>query len=253
MTLRLALLSILLTFPGFAQETSGERVVAGLNQNRVSITANFDGSEIVIFGAVGREAPPPDAGPLEVIVAISGPSEPLMVRRKARKYGIWVNTDSAVVEGAPSLYAVATSNPFGHILSDEEDREHRISIPRATRPTGAGNADDYAEALIRIRREEGLYYMQEGSVDVREETLFNTSISLPANLTEGIYIARIFLTRDQEVIDEFKTVLYVSKVGLERWIFNLAHEQPLIYGFLSLFIAIAAGWGASAAFRYIRT
>jgi len=253
MTLRLALLSILLVFPGFAQEARDERVVAGLNQNRVSITANFDGSEIVIFGAVQRETPPPDTGPLEVIVAIAGPSEPLTVRRKARQYGIWVNTDSAVVEEAPSLYAIATSNPFDHVISDEEDREYRISIPHAIRTTGPDDADEYTEALIRIRSDAGFYFIREGSVEVREETLFNTSISLPANLTEGIYIARIFLTRDQEVIDEFKTVLYVSKVGLERWIFNLAHEQPLIYGFLSLFIAIAAGWGASAAFRYIRT
>jgi hypothetical protein len=39
---------------------------------------------------------------------------------------------------------------------------------------------------------------------------------------------------------------------LERWIYNLAHAYPLIYGILSLTIAIIAGWLASAVFRYIR-
>ena len=53
------------------------------------------------------------------------------------------------------------------------------------------------------------------------------------------------------VTSEYETIINVQKVGLERWIFNLAHEQPLIYGLLSLVIAIAAGWGASAAFRMI--
>jgi hypothetical protein len=29
----------------------------------------------------------------------------------------------------------------------------------------------------------------------------------------------------------------------------MAHENPMLYGLMSLAIAIAAGWGASAAFR----
>jgi hypothetical protein len=44
----------------------------------------------------------------------------------------------------------------------------------------------------------------------------------------------------------------VNKDGLERWIFNLAHEQPLLYGLLALFLAISAGWGASAGFGLLR-
>ena len=63
---------------------------------------------------------------------------------------------------------------------------------------------------------------------------------------------RIFLTRGGQIVDLHEKVLYVQKVGLERWIYNLAHERPLIYGILSLAIAIAAGWLASAVFRYIR-
>ncbi|MGY9050357.1 MAG: TIGR02186 family protein, partial [Rhodobacterales bacterium] len=35
--------------------------------------------------------------------------------------------------------------------------------------------------------------------------------------------------------------------------FNLSREQPLSYGLLSIAIAVAAGWGASAAFRMIRS
>jgi hypothetical protein len=47
-------------------------------------------------------------------------------------------------------------------------------------------------------------------------------------------------------------VVGVRKVGLERFIFNLAHQQPLIYGLVSLVLAALAGWGASAAFRLMR-
>jgi hypothetical protein len=76
---------------------------------------------------------------------------------------------------------------------------------------------------------------------------------MPANLTEGDYVTRIFLTRGGKVISKYETSIEVSKVGLERWLFNLSRQQPLVYGLLSLAIAIFAGWGASAAFRLLRS
>lgn len=256
MFLRLLIALIVLILPASAQQVE-EQVIANMSTNRVAITANFDGSEILIFGAVKREAPAPDTGPLEVIIAVSGPPEDVTIRQKSREFGIWVNTDSFDVVQVPSYYAVASSNPVSHILDVTEDLEHGISIQNAVRTVddsaATRKAYEFTNALIRIRQNNGLYSLHEGTVEVGEETLFNTSVSLPSNLTEGIYIARIFLARDMQVISEYKTLLYVQKEGLERWIFNLAQEQPLIYGLLSLFIAIAAGWMASAVFRFIKS
>ncbi len=250
--LRLAALLLALALPVQAEE-----VVAGLSQNQVSITANFDGSEILIFGAVKREAPiPVEGGPLQVVITVAGPSQPVTVRRKEKRYGIWINTEAVEVDLAPSFYAIATSGPFSEVLTDVEDLRHHVSIPRAIRSVGAPmtvqDAASFSEALIRIRQRADLYQINEGTVEVSEETLFGTSVALPANLTEGDYTTRIFLTRDGRIVDEHETVIYVQKVGLERFLFNLAHERPLIYGILSLAIAIAAGWMASAVFRYLR-
>lgn len=253
--IRLAALLLCLALPALGQTDVEERVVAGLSQNRVSITANFDGSEILIFGAVKREAPVFDVRhPLEVVVTVSGPSVPITVRRKEKKYGIWINTDAVEVDLAPSFYAIATSGPFDTVLSSVEDLRHKVSIPRAIRSVGANitGSEQFTEALIRIRTANDQYQVLENTVLVTEETLFDTSIALPANLTEGHYAVRIFLTRGGQIRDEYRTEIFVQKVGLERWIYNLAHERPLIYGLLSLAIAIAAGWGASAIFRYLR-
>ena len=53
--IRMLALFLALALPAAAQET----IVAGMSQNRVSITADFDGSEIIVYGAVRRGAPPP--------------------------------------------------------------------------------------------------------------------------------------------------------------------------------------------------
>ena len=249
--LRTLLLLLCLTAPANA-----EAVVSGLSQNRVAITANFDGSEILLFGAVKREAPAPETGPLAVIVTVAGPSEHIVVRRKAKRFGIWVNTDAVEIDDAPTFYVVATSAPLDQVLDSREDSRYKISIPNAIRSVAAslaiGDSPLFRDALIRIRTDKGMYQLNENTVQLDEETLFRTSIALPANLTEGDYTARIYLTRDGQVIDVHETAIDVRKVGLERFLFNLAHEKPLIYGIMSLVIAIAAGWGASAVFRYFR-
>lgn len=247
-------LSLLLSVP--PQTSMAEDVVLGLSKDVVQISTNFDGSDILIFGAVKRETPISD-DPLHVIVAVAGPREPLTVWRKARRFGIWVNAEAVEVDAAPSFYAIATTAPWEKVISDTEDLRHKISIPRAIRSVGAPmnvpDAQSFSTAVIRVRTREGAYQLLENTVTLREETLFNTAISMPANLTEGTYPTRIFLTRGGRVVSWYETEIEVRKVGLERWLYGLSRQQPLVYGLMSLFIAIAAGWGASTVFRILRS
>lgn len=248
------LLAFLLLLPTLLW-ASDEEVVLGLSQDRVAITARFDGSDILVFGAVKRESAIPET-PLDVVIAIAGPVSTVTVRRKDRKYGIWVNAASVNVGWVPSFYAVATSGPFDSVLLAEEDQRHNISIERSIHaivtPGMREKASDFTDALLRVRREEGVYQMLEGAVDVDQQTLFRTSIALPSNLTEGDYKTRIFLAREGRVISSLETNIAVQKVGLERFLFNLAQNQPTLYGLLSLALAVIAGWGASAVFQLLR-
>lgn len=238
------------------QDAPTEQVVAGLSRNSVAITASFDGSDILIYGAIKRETPIPPGPPLEVVVTLEAPTQALTVWQKERKLGIWLNAESVEVGAAPGFYAVATSGPLDQILSPEWDSRYRISLPLALRAFGGGlNVEDavpYTEALIRIREANGLYRLDEGSVKLVDQTLFRADIRLPANLIEGDYKTRIFLLRDGEVVDVYRAPIEVRKVGLERWLYRLAFDQPLLYGLMSLAVAVAAGWGASAAFRRLR-
>ncbi|MGR3565987.1 MAG: TIGR02186 family protein [Heliomarina sp.] len=247
------LLLILLILPIGA---AAESVVLGLSRDRINITANFDGSEILVFGAVKREVPISDEEPLEVIVTVAGPSTPVVVRRKDKRYGIWVNNAAVEVDAAPSFYAVATSGPLEDVLLRVEDLRHKITTTRAIRSVGAPDnirdSSKFTDALIRVRQQNGLYQLLEGVVSFDQQTLFNTSIRLPANLTEGGYTTRIFLTRGGAVVSDYEATIFVGKVGLERWLYALSRAQPMVYGIMSITIAVLAGWGASAAFRLLR-
>lgn len=247
--IRLLACLLLLALPAKAEE-----IVLGLSRDEVAITATFEGSEILIFGAIKRDGRSEAEGDLGVIVTVAGPDEPVVVRKKDRRLGIWVNTDAVEVDVAPTFYAVATNRPLQEILTFTEDLNTRISTQRAIRSVGAtvDNAERFTQALIRIRARQGLYQRLPTGVLVEEETLFRTLIPLPANLTEGDYRAEIYLTRGKQIVDVYTTTIPVKKVGLERWLYNLAHDQPFLYGLMSLAIAIFSGWAAAAAFTVFR-
>ncbi|MFT5786496.1 MAG: hypothetical protein ACI84R_003282 [Candidatus Azotimanducaceae bacterium] len=245
-----------LAFIMLALPATAEEVVLGLSKDEVAITTSFNGSDVLIFGAVKRDKPIPDGDPLEVIVTISGPSEAVTVRRKEKRFGIWVNIDSVEIDKAPSFYAVATSAPLRDVLSDIEDLRYKISVPRAIRSVGAPmqieDAAAFTQAIIRIRSNSDTYQLLENQVSVDAQTLFQTSIQLPAALTEGDYVTRIFLTRSGKVVSTYETSIDVRKVGMERWLYKMSRENSMLYGLMSLAIAIAAGWGAAAIFRVFR-
>ena len=247
--IRFIALLLLLAMPAKAEE-----IVLGLSRDEVAITATFEGSEILIFGAIKRNEPARNDADLGVIVTVAGPDEPVTVRKKDRRLGIWVNTQAVEVDVAPTFYAVATNRPLEEILTFTEDLNTRISTQRAIRSVGAtiDNAESFTRALIRIRAGQGLYQTLPTGVSVEEDTLFRTLIPLPANLTEGDYKAEIYLTRGGQIVDLYSTVIPVKKVGLERWLYNLAHEDAFLYGLMSLAIAIGAGWSASAVFSLFR-
>jgi len=255
---RLALALALMAFPVLAQdggEAPVETIVSGLSQNRVSITADFDGSEILIYGAVKRESPAPE-GRVEVIITVEGPSTPLTVRRKDRVWGIWVNNAAVNVDRAPSFYAVATTGPLTEILSATDNLRHGITIDRVIRAVGitaeADASEIFIEAMMRVRTADGRYRLMEGRIQFTEQTLFRADVELPANLTEGIYKVRMFILRGGRVVADQERLIGVRKEGLERLIFAMSQQQPLLYGLLSLVLAALSGWAASAAFRLIR-
>lgn len=243
-------------FALLAVTARAEDVVLGLSQDRVAITTSFDGKEILIFGAVRREEPINRNEPLQVVITVEGPSTPIEVRRKSREYGIWINTDRVNVSAAPAFYAVASTREIGAVISHTEDLRHKISIERAIRSVGASSSVDdsqnFTDALIRVRRAKGLYRIIEGGVVLDQQTLFRTAIELPAQLVEGDYKTRIFLTRNGRVVSHLQTNINVRKVGLERILYSMSREQPAVYGIMAILVAAVAGWLAQAGFAMLR-
>lgn len=241
----LKLLAPLIVLAVAAPGVARADLVADLSQHLVAITTGFSGTKVLLFGTTG--------GMGDVVVVIRGPENAEVVRRKARKAGIWVNDAEMVFEGTPSYYAVAASRPLSEFLPARVAQREEIGIRnlRVTPPEDAEpeEVESFRAALIRNKQKVELYSVEPEPISFLGNRLFRTDMHFPANAPVGTYIVRVFLVHDGEVVGANITPLVVSKIGFEAGVFDFAHRHSLAYGVLAILIAVVAGWSASVAFH----
>ena len=93
-----------------AAEVPHETVEADVSTRSVSITSNFAGTEILVFGTVeNSRQPSPEAGTYDVVVVVEGAASPLTVRKKDRVGGVWINSKEVRFAAVPVYYAIAST------------------------------------------------------------------------------------------------------------------------------------------------
>ena len=108
-------------------QAQNEDIALSISRDKVAVTSTFDGSDMLVFGAVKRETEIPE-GTMHVIATISEPLPLGIVLRKERTCGIWTNRDMVIVGAAPDFYNVVTSRSSDQMPSEKEDLRHSVSI-----------------------------------------------------------------------------------------------------------------------------
>src|SRR5262249_60388493 len=118
-----AVMAAMLAMPLIAVPARAERLIVSVSNHRVTVTPNYSGEELVLFGSVERDASTPaDRGNYDLVVTVSGPRADMVTRRKERKFGIWINTDYRQFLHVPTYLAVFANRPFDEIASAEVER-----------------------------------------------------------------------------------------------------------------------------------
>ncbi len=213
-------------------------LITDLSTHLITINSSFTGTDLLIYGAV--------EGGGDIVVVVRGPAEPVVVRRKERILGVWVNSASVGFARVPSYYAVAATRNLNEIstpsilgrlrLGFEQLRfEPETDMPSAVVPT-------FRTAMIEQRQRAGLFHDQTERVVFLGPKLFRVEFELPANVSVGTYQAEVYLFRNNQVVAAVSTPLYVKKSGLEQGLFDMSRQQSALYGVLAIVLSLAAGW-----------
>jgi uncharacterized protein (TIGR02186 family) len=234
-----------------------ERLIVSVSNHRVTVTPNYSGEELVLFGSVERDATAPSThGNYDLVVTVSGPRADMVTRRKERRFGIWINTDYRQFLGVPTYLALFANRPFDAIASPEVQRRQQLGLNNVllTQRVGPDYADvvpndAFRSAFVRLRSEHGLYREATSAVTFLTPTLFRTSIPLPAEVPIGTYDVEIKLFSDGALVTRAESAFEIVKVGFEQFVANTARQSGLIYGLVTAFMALMTGWMASIVFR----
>lgn len=233
-------LFLLLPAPALAQA-----LVADLTSHLIAITTGFTGTEVVLFGAVEGDG--------DVIVVVRGPEAPIVVRRKERVFGVWLNRRQMRFANVPQFYAVAATKPPIELAPGDLLAKLQIGTDRlALQAAGRGGPDEVARfraALIEEKERDGLFPREPGRVSFVGRRLFRTTLALPSNVPTGTYQVDTYLLRGGQLVGAQTTPLLVSQLGISADIVDFAYKQSIFYGLAAVAMAVAAGWAASLAFR----
>jgi uncharacterized protein (TIGR02186 family) len=254
---RLAPIFLIAMLASGARPAVAEHLVVSLSNPRVAVTSNFVGEDLVLFGTIEPDAGNTTLRPsYDLVVTVTGPKQTLRTRRKERVLGIWVNVDSREFVRVPSYLAILSNRPAGQIAAPDTLRRLQVGLYNflLTQRIGPDIADTVRDdpfrlAFVRLQSQQALYSEITTGVTFLTPTVFRAAIPLPSNVPIGNYAIDVKLFADGALMARTNTALEVTKTGFEQYVADAALDHGLIYGLVTMLMALLTGWIASVVFR----
>jgi uncharacterized protein (TIGR02186 family) len=224
------------------------------------IAPDFEGSEVVFFGAVDRSRL--NGERFDIAITVRGPVKSLTVWRKERRGLLWVNAESRTFDAVPSLYLVLSTAPVAAAASIEERQKFGLGLDTLTLPPVTnGNvsaatpvnlasvSNPFLEALLRSKQRAKLYAENGEAVKFTGRNLFRAKAFIPPEGGPGLYRVNIFLIQNGKIISSAVSHVRLEKTGIERFISMQSERRPWMYGIAAVLLAMAVGGIASAFLR----
>lgn len=248
------LLALLIAAPAVTT-VRAETLIAAMSAHQVQITSNYTGSQLTVFGLVERDGRTVARGdPYDIIVTVRGPRRMLLVRQKEQVGPLWINRTQRRFPDSPVFLHVASSRPIAAMMSEEVAKRDRIGLANAERTAGnwidldPGSAR-FRDSLVRIMQAKDLYGYDERGVTFLSNALFSAPVDIPATAPTGSYTVDILLYAGGVPLARQQTNFEVIKTGIEQRLASGAYDWSLLYGLLTVLLALFLGWGASVVFR----
>ena len=257
MTRRICALFAVLTWS--ISFSAAESLVTAVSHAELAIRSNFTGTEVAVFGTIERDiATVARSGEYHVVVLVKGPRERVDARKKGQFFGAWINRQSIRFARVPSYYVAASSHPIAEIAAMNALQQYQIGLDNLTfaavRPVDDPDSPlpgevEFGQSIVRLKAERGLYSELPGAVRFLSDRLFAVNIPLPANVTTGPYQTEVYLFREGVLLASSQNELAIEKSGTNAIIADAARNQSVLYGLLSLAMAVFTGWIAGFIFR----
>lgn len=221
-------------------ETPRSPIAAGLAEDTVQVKVNYSGARIVLFAT----SPTAEDATTGFAVALIGPSRRETVIRKTaageRRFQFVT---------APSVFAIGAEPQVAETVPPEIMVESGLNAAAAAMPRADQlmnpELEQWRAAFVDLKMEEGLYSLDETTIERLDGGLRRARINLPANAPPGEYKVRAVAFRNGQRVGETTQTLTLMRSGLDATLFDLSRSHGFVYGFLAVLCGVLVGAAAA--------
>jgi uncharacterized protein (TIGR02186 family) len=224
--------------PSWAEEP----LVVAPATSEVKITTDFAGTTIEAVGAMSKSG--------DLIIKLVGPNQEATLSRETKLGPFWVEGERVKMEDAPSLLFIYATAPIATILAPAEQQKYGLNLEgvwvRVEPQLKAHAESDWRKAFYRIKEKQGYYHEDDSAIRVFGNRLFIADMRLPGDLQLGTYTIETLLVKSGKVVGHTVGTFKVRLSGIERRVWNAAHDESWLFGSLFTLLCMLLGLALNA-------
>jgi uncharacterized protein (TIGR02186 family) len=185
----------------------------------------------------------------DIVMRITGAEEPLVLKKKGKKYGfLWMNVGDVHYEAVPTVYLLSDSRELDALATPKTLSRLQLGFDALKDRLPRGSKDGTRELfdeLVKLKEKDDLFACDTTGVKLkssqsgRQEAI--GEFFLPAKAPVGDYHVDVFAFREDagELIGS--ATIHLERTSLVSSLTSLATNYGLLYGCLAVAVAILAG------------
>ncbi|GBE03517.1 MAG TPA: hypothetical protein ENH45_01310 [Nitrospirae bacterium] len=218
---------------------------------QISVDSLYHGSKVVVTGEV-------EAGE-DIIIKFSSPEKKAHLRKKGKRGGLlWMNVGEFEFNPVSDVYLLYSTQDISSMLTKDQQDKYALGydafkrIVEVSPVSSESEKEKWVEEFIKFKENTGVYGHFTDQVETETnggKKTFRLSLDWPYQAPPQEYTVSVYAVKDNAVQNYNQMSLNVKKVGALNFISDLAFNKASIYGIVSIFIALLAGFIVSVIFK----
>lgn len=226
-------------------------LTAKANHDHIKIDFLYHGSTVSVSGIS-------DPG-VDLVIKITSPEKHESLKEKGKVAGtVWMNVADLKIDKVPGLYFLSSTKKLEDLISPEAMSTDVLGYPAlkdhlTTEPSlGEAEKTKWFGEFIKYKESGKLYSTWEGQIKLTPEgdhQKYYTLMQWPYQAGPGKYTVSVYAVKDKKIVERAQSEVLVEQVGIVKEFSEMASKNPALYGMISIFSALLAGFGVGMIFR----
>jgi len=229
--------------------TVAAKLTATANHANIKIDAFYHGSTVSVKGECE-----PDT---ELVIKISSAEGHTVMKKKGKVGGLlWMNVGDLRFDHLPELYFVRSSKALEEVVVPTEAAKHIFGFKALESHLVIEPAETETEKALYFTelvkfKEQNKLFSQDTGIDISTENgnrFYSTVFDWPYQAKPGDYTVEVYAVKNGRVVEAASSNVQVERAGAVKYLADLARNNGMLYGLVSVLVALLSGFGVGAIF-----